>query len=160
MNDPKFLADYAELAAKELSVDTSRLVEETAHIAYLHGRWMQFYDNEKKAYNRMKRAVNKMYLKRWNHFRGVGDPEDFPGEKPPDLLLDTSLKTGKKKASHMPVNVVEMYVESDDKYLDLKDKLDEQQTLLDYLEQCLKGIAFRRNQIDTINETRRFESGR
>lgn len=160
MSDALYLEDYAALAERELRVDVGRLVEETANIAYLHGRWMQFYDTEKKALRRMKREVAKMYQKRWNHFRGVGDPNDFPNEKPPDLILDTT-KTGKKKtASHTPVTVVEMYLEADDLYQDLKDKMEDQETLLEYLQQCLKMIAFRRNQIDAINETRKFEFGR
>lgn len=156
-----YLEDYAALADKELRVDVTRLVEETASIAYLHGRWMKFYDDEKKAYRRMKREVAKMYMKRFNFFRGTGDPDDFPNERPPDLILDTSMKTTtKKKSAHMPVNVVEMHLDADDVYQDLKDKLEEQGVLLEYLEQCLKGIAFRRNQIDAINETRKFEFGR
>lgn len=158
---PLYLDDYAALADKELRIDVTRLVEETANIAYLHGRWMKFYDDEKKAFRRMKREVAKMYTKRFNFYRGTGDPADFPDERPPDLLLDTSMKmTTKRKSAHTPVNVVEMYLEADDQYLDLKDKLEEQETLLDYLQQCLKMIAFRRNQIDAINETRKFEFGR
>lgn len=154
------LEDYAALADKELRIDVTRLVEEAASIAYLHGRWMKFYEEEKRQFRRMKREVAKMYTKRFNFYRGTGDPDDFPNERPPDLILDTSMKTGTKKRSHTPVNVVEMYMESDDLYQDMKDKLDDQEILLDYLEQCLKGIAFRRNQIDTINETRKFEFGR
>lgn len=155
-----FLEDYAAMAEKELQIDVGRLVEETAHIALLHGRWMQFYRDEKRAYRRMEREVAKMYVKRFNFYRGTGDPSDFPDERPPDLVLDTSVKTTTKKRGHTPINVVEMYLEADDLYQDLKDKLADQEVLIDYLEQCLKGIAFRRNQIDTINETRKFEFGR
>ena len=121
---------------------------------------MNFYREEKKIYRRMKKEVAKVYLKRWNFYRGTADPEDFPGEKPPDLILDTSTKTTKKKAGHTPINVVEMYLAADDIYQDRLDKLEDQEVLIDYLQQCLKAIAFRRNQIDTINETRIFEFGR
>lgn len=152
--------DYVALAEKELRIDMTKMVEEAANIAYLHGRWMGFYREEKKVYRRMKRQVAKMYTKRFNFFRGTADPEDFPNERPPDLILDPSIKTSTKKRGHTPVNVVEMYMESDDVYLDLKDKLEDQDVLLDYLQQCLKMIAFRRNQIDSINETRNFEVGR
>jgi len=132
---------------KDCKMDETELGEESTKIPVIHNKYLKIFIGENAQLKRMmaqrnrrKRLLTEYYL----------------GELDQDELEDLGREQFYKKILK---NEVEMYIESDDDFIDLNLKLALQQEKVNYLEAILKSINNRGFQIKNAIDWLRFTNG-
>jgi hypothetical protein len=132
---------------KDCKMDETELGDESTKIPVIHNKYLKIFIGENAQLKRMmaqrnrrKRLLTEYYL----------------GELDQDELEDLGREQFYKKILK---NEVEMYIESDDDFIDLNLKLALQQEKVNYLEAILKSINNRGFQIKNAIDWLRFTNG-
>jgi len=132
---------------KDCKMDETELGDESTNIPVIHNKYLKIFIGENAQLKRMmaqrnrrKRLLTEYYL----------------GELDQDELEDLGREQFYKKILK---NEVEMYIESDDDFIDLNLKLALQQEKVNYLEAILKSINNRGFQIKNAIDWLRFTNG-
>jgi hypothetical protein len=132
---------------KDCRMDETELGEESTKIPIIHNKYLKIYMGENAQLKRMFAQRNKRKRLLTEYYLGELDQDELE-ELGRDQFYKKILK-----------NEVEMYIESDDDFIDLNLKLALQQEKVNYLEAILKSINNRGFQIKNAIDWLRFTNG-
>ena len=132
---------------KDCKMDETELGEESTKIPVIHNKYLKIFIGENAQLRRMFAQRNKRKRVLTEYYLGELDRDELE-ELGRDQFYKKILK-----------NEVEMYIESDDDYIDLNLKLALQQEKVNYLEAILKSINNRGFQIKNAIDWLRFTNG-
>ncbi len=123
---------------QDCPIDDTTLDKESVKIPTLHGKYLELHSREKIFLNYLDVEYKKLYRKRWEYYSGKA-------EKPFQLKL---LKTD-----------LHIYLDSDDKLCELKEKIDTQKQKVSYVESVIKSLETRSFHITNAINWRKFTAG-
>ena len=132
---------------KDCKMDETELGEESTKIPVIHNKYLKIYMGENAQLKRMFAQRNKRKRLLTEYYLGELDQDELE-ELGRDQFYKKILK-----------NEVEMYIESDDDFIDLNLKLALQQEKVNYLEAVLKSINNRGFQIKNAIDWLKFTNG-
>ena len=132
---------------KDCKMDETELGEESTKIPVIHNKYLKIYMGENAQLKRMFAQRNKRKRLLTEYYLGELDQDELE-ELGRDQFYKKILK-----------NEVEMYIESDDDFIDLNLKLALQQEKVNYREAVLKSINNRGCQIKNAIDWLRFTDG-
>lgn len=143
------LSDIQAQWEKDGPIDKSRLDDVLSEVPKLHSRYWGLYAAERQDFNKLFRAQKLLKRQRADWYLGrMSDDEcrelGWEQWKQPLKILASQVDT---------------YLDSDKLIQSLQAKLDEQELKLKFLEDTIKAINFRSNQIRTILDYMRFSRG-
>ena len=119
-------------------IDDTTLDKESVKIPTLHGKYLELHSREKIFLNYLQVEYKKLYREKWEYYSGKA-------EKPFQLKL---LKTD-----------LHIYLDSDDKLCELKEKIDTQKQKVSYVESVIKSLETRSFHITNAINWRKFTAG-
>ena len=119
-------------------IDDTTLDKESVKIPTLHGKYLELHSREKIFLNYLQVEYKKLYREKWEYYSGKA-------EKPFQLKL---LKTD-----------LHIYLDSDDKLCELKEKVDTQKQKVSYVESVIKSLETRSFHITNAINWRKFTAG-
>jgi len=132
---------------KDCKMDETELGDESTKIPVIHNKYLKIFIGENAQLKRMMAQRNRRKRLLTEYYLGELDRDELE-ELGRDQFYKKILK-----------NEVEMYIESDDDYIDLNLKLALQQEKVNYLEAILKSINNRGFQIKNAIDWLRFTNG-
>tara|TARA_Y100000782_G_scaffold102547_1_gene119018 strand:+ start:1128 stop:1538 length:411 start_codon:yes stop_codon:yes gene_type:complete len=123
---------------QDCPIDDTTLDKESVKIPTLHGKYLELHSREKIFLNYLEVEYKKRYRERWEYYSGKA-------EKPFQLKL---LKTD-----------LHIYLDSDDKLCELKEKIDTQKQKVSYVESVIKSLETRSFHITNAINWRKFTAG-
>ena len=123
---------------QDCPIDDTTLDKESVKIPTLHGKYLELHSREKIFLNYLEVEYKKLYRERWEYYSGKA-------EKPFQLKL---LKTD-----------LHIYLDSDDKLCELKEKVDTQKQKVSYVESVIKSLETRSFHITNAINWRKFTAG-
>ena len=123
---------------QDCPIDDTTLDKESVKIPTLHGKYLELHSREKIFLNYLEVEYKKLYKERWEYYSGKA-------EKPFQLKL---LKTD-----------LYIYLDSDDKLCELKEKVDTQKQKVSYVESVIKSLETRSFHITNAINWRKFTAG-
>ena len=123
---------------QDCPIDDTTLDKESVKIPTLHGKYLELHSREKIFLNYLEVDYKKLYKERWEYYSGKA-------EKPFQLKL---LKTD-----------LHIYLDSDDKLCELKEKIDTQKQKVRYVESVIKSLETRSFHITNAINWRKFTAG-
>ena len=123
---------------QDCPIDDTTLDKESVKIPTLHGKYLELHSREKIFLNYLEVDYKKLYKERWEYYSGKA-------EKPFQLKL---LKTD-----------LHIYLDSDDKLCELKEKIDTQKQKVSYVESVIKSLETRSFHITNAINWRKFTAG-
>ena len=133
------------MVAVDSKINPEDLDAESLHTSVLHGRYMSIMLDEGVNLRRLKGEMAKLRRELWAYYTGTADDHVYyrKGEFNVRLL----------KAD------VEKYIESDEEYLALKDKIDVSEEVVKFLEGVIRNINGRNYAIKNSIDWQRFKNG-
>jgi hypothetical protein len=125
----------------ELGVD---LAQESLKIPALFSKWMQFYNAEKLILNKYRAEAKKLYKRLMEYYSGQASPEVYH-EKP----LNIKILKGE----------IDKYIELDSEMIQMKERIENQETKVKFIEETIKAIRDRNFIIKNAIEYSKFISG-
>ena len=138
------LEELQELADKDLKINDTELDLESLKIPQLHNKYSKFHT---KFINLLKKTENerdRLIREKWEYYTGKADPMVYQ-QKPFNLKI---LKQD-----------VDKYIEADEDYQKIKQKVDYLETIVDFLDRTIRQIQNRGFLIKDAIEWRKFTSG-
>ena len=129
------IEDIVDEWNKDCEMDATELGKESVSVPLIHNKYLKIYMGERAQEKRMFAQRNKLKRKLTEYYLGEMDKdelEEFGREQFYKKLLK---------------NEIDMYIESDDDFIDLNLKLALQQEKVNYLDSILKSINNRGFQI-------------
>ena len=123
---------------QDCPIDDTTLDKESVKIPTLHGKYLELHSREKIFLNYLGVEYKKLYREKWEYYSGKA-------EKPFQLKL---LKTD-----------LHIYLDSDDKLCELKEKIDTQKQKVSYVESVIKSLGTRSFHITNAINWRKFTAG-
>ena len=123
---------------QDCPIDDTTLDKESVKIPTLHGKYLELHSREKIFLNYLEVKYKKLYREKWEYYSGKA-------EKPFQLKL---LKTD-----------LHIYLDSDDKLCELKEKIDTQKQKVSYVESVIKSLETRSFHITNAINWRKFTAG-
>jgi hypothetical protein len=123
---------------QDCPIDDTTLDKESVKIPTLHGKYLELHSREKIFLNYLEVEYKKLYREKWEYYSGKA-------EKPFQLEL---LKTD-----------LHIYLDSDDKLCELKEKIDTQKQKVSYVESVIKSLETRSFHITNAINWRKFTAG-
>ena len=123
---------------QDCPIDDTTLDKESVKIPTLHGKYLELHSREKIFLNYLQVENKKLYREKWEYYSGKA-------EKPFQLKL---LKTD-----------LHIYLDSDDKLCELKEKIDTQKQKVSYVESVIKSLETRSFHITNAINWRKFTAG-
>lgn len=123
---------------QDCPIDDTTLDKESVKIPTLHGKYLELHSREKIFLNYLGVEYKKLYREKWEYYSGKA-------EKPFQLKL---LKTD-----------LHIYLDSDDKLCELKEKIDTQKQKVSYVESVIKSLETRSFHITNAINWRKFTAG-
>ena len=123
---------------QDCPIDDTTLDKESVKILTLHGKYLELHSREKIFLNYLEVEYKKLYREKWEYYSGKA-------EKPFQLKL---LKTD-----------LHIYLDSDDKLCELKEKIDTQKQKVSYVESVIKSLETRSFHITNAINWRKFTAG-
>ena len=123
---------------QDCPIDDTTLDKESVKIPTLHGKYLELHSREKIFLNYLEVEYKKRYREKWEYYSGKA-------EKPFQLKL---LKTD-----------LHIYLDSDDKLCELKEKVDTQKQKVSYVESVIKSLETRSFHITNAINWRKFTAG-
>jgi hypothetical protein len=132
---------------KDCKIDETELGDESTKIPVVHNKYLKIYMGENAQLKRLFAQRNKRKRLLTEYYLGELDQDELE-ELGRDQFYKKILK-----------NEVEMYIESDDDFIDLNLKLSLQQEKVNYVESILKSINNRGFQIKNAIDWLKFTNG-
>ncbi len=132
---------------KDCRMDETELGEESTKIPVIHNKYLKIFMGENAQLKRMFAQRSKLKRKLTEYYLGELDKDELE-ELGRDQFYKKILK-----------NEVEMYIESDDDFINLNLKLALQQEKVNYIEAVLRSINNRGFQIKNAIDWLRFTNG-
>lgn len=138
---------YREMVEQDLKFDEVKLDIESLRVPQLHGKYLNFYHNEKRNLYIQKKNKANLFKLKWEYYTGRISKEDLDANKwePFDHKI---LRQD-----------VDLYLDSDKDLQELDSKIFITQEKLDYLESILKLISNRQFHIRDAIAWRKFING-
>lgn len=131
----------------DCKIDETELGDESTKIPVLHNKYMKIFMAERVQLLKMKSQLKKLKAKLISYYNGELDQDELE-EFGREQFYKKVLK-----------NEIEIYVESDDDFIELNIKVALQQEKVDYVEQIIRSINNRGFQIKNAIEWMRFTTG-
>ena len=138
------LEKLQEMADKDLAIDETELDLESLKTPQLHNKYMKHYTKFKLMLTKAETDYKQLKRHKWEYYTGKADAIVYQ-QKPFDLKI---LKQD-----------VDKYIESDEAYIQAKQKMDYLSTVIDFLDRTIKQIGGRDWTIRNAIEWRKFTSG-
>lgn len=129
----------------DLQIDRFNIVDEIARTPNLFSKYLSIYMDEKTKLRVFQKKYSQMYLERREFLMGKSTDDKYAEEPSHDRKI---LRQD-----------VEIWLASDDKLGNVKDRLFLQEMAVDILERTLKQIGSRGYELKTLQDAIRFESG-
>lgn len=141
------LNDIKKQVEEDMPIDDTELDVASVNIPQLHNKYLNIFTDEKLAMHKIRGDLHRMIKLKWEYYTGKLDQETLKlhGWEPFQLkILRQDL---------------DIYMDSDDDVLKLRDKLTYQEEKVNYLEATLKAINNRQWNIRSAIEWRKFING-
>jgi len=132
---------------KDCKMDETELGDESTKIPVIHNKYLKIYVGEKAQEKRMIAQRNKLKIILQEYYLGELDQDELE-ELGREQFYKKLLK-----------NEVDMYIESDDEFIELNLKLSLQQEKVNYLDAVIKSINNRGFQIKNAIDWLKFTNG-
>lgn len=133
-----------ELAKNDLKLDRTELVDESLKTPILHAKWLSLYVDLKEKARKLQYEYDIKYKERWLYYNGKAAPKVYK-EEPFDLKI---LKSDSG-----------VFLGSDEKLLEIKNKLEEVKNLILFTESVIGEINKRSFHIKNAIDVLRWENG-
>jgi hypothetical protein len=138
---------YREMLEQDLKFDEIKLDIESLRIPQLHGKYLNFYHNEKRNLHILKKNKANLFKLKWEYYTGRISKEDLDANKW-EAFDHKILRQD-----------VDLYLESDKDLQELDSKIFLVEEKVDYLESILKTISNRQFHIRDAIAWRKFING-
>ena len=133
-----------EQAKIDLKIDRTELVDESLKTPIIHSKWLSLHADLKAKARKLQYEFDVKYKERWLYYNGKANPCVYKAE-PFDLKILKS-DTG-------------VFLGSDDKLLEIKNKLEEIKDLIAFVEGVIGEINKRSFHIKNAIDVLRWENG-
>jgi hypothetical protein len=137
--------EYKALAEAELTIDEFNLDGESIRTPKLHSRWLGFLCDEGVKLKQIQNLSKSLYLERWKYWSGKASDQYYAKHGP---VHEKILKTD-----------LDIYLNADVVLSTMKEVLEQQNRIVDFLERSVKEITSRTFHIKSAIDWRKFESG-
>ena len=138
------LEELQELTDKKLKINDTELDLEALKTPQLHNEYLKHYNKFKLMKTKASAELATIKLHKWEYYTGKADPMVYQ-QKPFNLKI---LKQD-----------VDKYIEADEDYQKIKQKVDYLETIVDFLDRTIRQIQNRGFLIKDAIEWRKFTSG-
>jgi len=138
------LEELQELIEKDMKINDTELDLESLKTPQLHNKYLKHLNKFKLLLSRAEGDLSRLKREKWEYYTGKATPDVY-ALKPFNLKL---LKTD-----------VDKYIESDEEYQKIKQKVDYLNTIVDYLDKIVRQISNRGFTIKNAIDWRKFTSG-
>ena len=138
------LEELQELADKKLKINDTELDIEALKTPQLHNEFLKHFNKFKLMKTKATAELATIKLHKWEYYTGKADPMVYQ-QKPFNLKI---LKAD-----------VDKYIEADEDYQKIKQKVDYLETIVDFLDRTIRQIQNRGFLIKDAIEWRKFTSG-
>lgn len=139
---------------KDFKIIRSLIPEFIERIPNLHSKYWKIYLVECKEYRDLSNSLNVLKKELLEYYRGRGSDEVIQ-RKSGNFQLKIEAGSTKKIAR----DDIDLYISTDDEYIDLKNKLDSQEKKLEYIKSLLDRIKSLNWELKNIIEFTRMEMG-
>ena len=138
------LEELQDIAEKKLKINDTELDLEALKTPQLHNEFLKHYNKFKLMKTKASAELATIKLHKWEYYTGKADPAVYQ-QKPFNLKI---LKQD-----------VDKYIEADEDYQKIKQKVDYLETIVDFLDRTIRQIQNRGFLIKDAIEWRKFTSG-
>ena len=138
------LEELQNLADKDLKINDTELDLESLKTPQLHNKYSKYYNKYKNLLKVAEQDLARITREKWEYYTGKADPMVYQ-QKPFNLKI---LKQD-----------VDKYIEADEDYQKIKQKVDYLETIVDFLDRTIRQIQNRGFLIKDAIEWRKFTSG-
>ena len=138
------LEELQDIAEKKLKINDTELDLEALKTPQLHNEFLKHYNKFKLMKTKASAELATIKLHKWEYYTGKADPMVYQ-QKPFNLKI---LKQD-----------VDKYIEADEDYQKIKQKVDYLETIVDFLDRTIRQIQNRGFLIKDAIEWRKFTSG-
>jgi|TARA_Y100000816_G_C26008690_1_gene527298 hypothetical protein len=138
------LEELQDIVEKKLKINDTELDLEALKTPQLHNEFLKHYNKFKLMKTKASAELATIKLHKWEYYTGKADPMVYQ-QKPFNLKI---LKQD-----------VDKYIEADEDYQKIKQKVDYLETIVDFLDRTIRQIQNRGFLIKDAIEWRKFTSG-
>ena len=138
------LEELQDIVEKKLKINDTELDLEALKTPQLHSEFLKHYNKFKLMKTKASAELATIKLHKWEYYTGKADPMVYQ-QKPFNLKI---LKQD-----------VDKYIEADEDYQKIKQKVDYLETIVDFLDRTIRQIQNRGFLIKDAIEWRKFTSG-
>tara|TARA_B100000963_G_scaffold37268_1_gene27768 strand:+ start:3033 stop:3461 length:429 start_codon:yes stop_codon:yes gene_type:complete len=138
------LEELQDIVEKKLKINDTELDLEALKTPQLHNEFLKHYNKFKLMRTKASAELATIKLHKWEYYTGKADPMVYQ-QKPFNLKI---LKQD-----------VDKYIEADEDYQKIKQKVDYLETIVDFLDRTIRQIQNRGFLIKDAIEWRKFTSG-
>tara|TARA_Y100000766_G_C18872781_1_gene589203 strand:- start:1032 stop:1460 length:429 start_codon:yes stop_codon:yes gene_type:complete len=138
------LEELQDIVEKKLKINDTELDLEALKTPQLHNEFLKHYNKFKLMKTKATAELATIKLHKWEYYTGKADPMVYQ-QKPFNLKI---LKAD-----------VDKYIEADEDYQKIKQKVDYLETIVDFLDRTIRQIQNRGFLIKDAIEWRKFTSG-
>ena len=138
------LEELQDIVEKKLKINDTELGLEALKTPQLHNEFLKHYNKFKLMKTKASAELATIKLHKWEYYTGKADPMVYQ-QKPFNLKI---LKQD-----------VDKYIEADEDYQKIKQKVDYLETIVDFLDRTIRQIQNRGFLIKDAIEWRKFTSG-
>jgi len=138
------LEELQDIVEKKLKINDTELDLEALKTPQLHNEFLKHYNKFKLMRTKASAELATIKLHKWEYYTGKADPMVYQ-QKPFNLKI---LKAD-----------VDKYIEADEDYQKIKQKVDYLETIVDFLDRTIRQIQNRGFLIKDAIEWRKFTSG-
>ena len=138
------LEELQDIVEKKLKINDTELDLEALKTPQLHNEFLKHYNKFKLMKTKASAELATIKLHKWEYYTGKADPIVYQ-QKPFNLKI---LKQD-----------VDKYIEADEDYQKIKQKVDYLETIVDFLDRTIRQIQNRGFLIKDAIEWRKFTSG-
>ena len=138
------LEELQDIVEKKLKINDTELDLEALKTPQLHNEFLKHYNKFKLMKTKASAELATIKLHKWEYYTGKADPMVYQ-QKPFNLKI---LKAD-----------VDKYIEADEDYQKIKQKVDYLETIVDFLDRTIRQIQNRGFLIKDAIEWRKFTSG-
>jgi len=133
--------------AADSKIDKTELGDESLKIPQLHSKYFKIYSDEKSRYSQLQHDYNKLHKLKHEYYAGTMSEETLSelGWEPQHLKI---LRAD-----------ISMYINGDNAVIAQKQKIDLQETKLEFLESIIKSLSNRGFQVKTAVDWIKFTQG-
>ena len=138
------LEELQDIVEKKLKINDTELDLEALKTPQLHNEFLKHYNKFKLMKTKASAELATIKLHKWEYYTGKADPMVYQ-QKPFNLKI---LKQD-----------VDKYIEADEDYQKIKQKVDYLETIVDFLDRTIRQISNRGFTIKNAIDWRKFTSG-